>query len=107
MVGEETVGRIGSGLLVLLGVGLDDADSDADFLAEKTATLRVFDDSQGKMNLSVADAGGAVLAISQFTLYGDVRGGRASLLYCGSPSRSGGAPLRALRGQDSRRGPAL
>jgi D-aminoacyl-tRNA deacylase len=70
------VGEIGAGLLVLLGVGREDAAEDARYLAEKTATLRVFDDEGGRMNRSVAEAGGALLVVSQFTLYGDVRRGR-------------------------------
>jgi D-aminoacyl-tRNA deacylase len=70
------VGEIGPGLLVLLGVAAGDTDADADYLAEKIAGLRIFEDEDGKMNRSVADAGGAVLAVSQFTLYGDVRRGK-------------------------------
>lgn len=69
-------GEIGHGLLVLLGVGLNDTEADADYLAEKIASLRVFEDEEGKMNRSVADVGGAVLVVSQFTLYGNVRKGR-------------------------------
>ena len=72
----RVVGEIGTGLLVLLGVSTSDAKVDADYLAEKIAGLRIFEDGDGKMNLSVADVGGAVLAVSQFTLYGDVRRGR-------------------------------
>jgi D-tyrosyl-tRNA(Tyr) deacylase len=75
-IGGEITGEIGSGLLVLLGVGAADTRTDADYLAEKIVGLRIFEDSGGKMNLSVAEAGGAVLAVSQFTLYGDVRRGR-------------------------------
>ena len=75
-VEERVVGEIGKGLLVLLGVSASDAEADADYLAEKIAGLRIFDDGKGKMNLSVADFGGAVLTISQFTLYGDVRRGK-------------------------------
>jgi D-tyrosyl-tRNA(Tyr) deacylase len=75
-VGNEATGKIGLGLLVLLGVGEDDAAADADYLADKIAVLRIFEDDAGKMNLNVNDAGGAVLAVSQFTLYGDVRRGR-------------------------------
>ncbi len=75
-VDGELTGEIGLGLLVLLGVGQDDADADADYLAEKIARLRIFEDDAGKMNLSVIDAGGAVLAVSQFTLFGDVRRGK-------------------------------
>jgi D-aminoacyl-tRNA deacylase len=72
----ELTGQIGQGLLVLLGISGDDAESDADYLADKLAGLRIFEDESGKMNLSVLDAGGAVLAVSQFTLYGDVRRGK-------------------------------
>jgi D-tyrosyl-tRNA(Tyr) deacylase len=70
------VGRIEKGLLVLLGVGCDDSETDAEYLAAKIAGLRVFEDGDGKMNLSAAEAGGAVLVVSQFTLYGDVRRGK-------------------------------
>jgi D-aminoacyl-tRNA deacylase len=75
-VNGELTGKIGLGLLVLLGVGQDDDEADAVYLAEKIAGLRVFEDDQGKMNRSVHDVGGAVLAVSQFTLYGDVRRGK-------------------------------
>ena len=75
-VGGELVGEIGTGLLVLLAVAQDDTEGDADYLADKIAGLRVFEDADGKMNRAVADAGGAVLAVSQFTLYGDVRRGK-------------------------------
>lgn len=70
------VGEIGSGLLVLLGVAAGDTEADADYLAEKIAGLRIFEDEAGKMNRSITDEGGAVLAVSQFTLYGDVRRGK-------------------------------
>jgi D-aminoacyl-tRNA deacylase len=69
-------GEIGMGLLVLLGVGQQDTDSDADYLTEKIAGLRIFEDHDGKMNRSVQEVGGSVLAVSQFTLYGDVRRGK-------------------------------
>ena len=75
-VGGETVGDIGAGLVVLLGVARDDAEEDARYLVEKVLNLRVFDDAGGRMNLSVAERGGALLVVSQFTLYGDVRRGR-------------------------------
>ena len=72
----ETVGEIGPGLVVLVGIARDDAQQDARYLVEKTTALRVFDDDEGRMNRSVVDAGGALLVVSQFTLYGDVRRGR-------------------------------
>ncbi len=72
----ETVGRIGEGVLVLLGAGKDDTEEDAEYLAEKILSLRIFEDAEGKMNLSVTDTGGGVLVVSQFTLYGDCRKGR-------------------------------
>ena len=74
--GDEITGEIELGLLVLLGVGTGDTRADADYLAEKTIGLRIFEDAGGKMNLSVAEVSGAVLAVSQFTLYGDVRRGK-------------------------------
>jgi D-tyrosyl-tRNA(Tyr) deacylase len=75
-IGDEVVGRIGPGLLVLLGVAAGDEEADARQLAEKIVSLRVFDDEAGKMNRSLADAGGAMLVVSQFTLLGDCRKGR-------------------------------
>ena len=75
-VNGAVVGEIGAGLLVLLGVGRGDTDKDAEYLAEKVAALRVFEDGEGKMNRSVTDMGGGVLVVSQFTLYGDVRHGK-------------------------------
>ena len=69
-------GEIGLGLLVLLGVGRDDGEAEATYFAEKIAGLRIFEDHDGKMNRSVLDVGGSVLAVSQFTLYGDVRRGK-------------------------------
>jgi len=75
-VAGSVSGEIGLGLLVLLGVGRDDSDADVTYLAEKIIGLRIFEDEGGKMNRSVQDAGGSVLAVSQFTLYGDVRRGK-------------------------------
>jgi D-tyrosyl-tRNA(Tyr) deacylase len=72
----RTVGEIGTGYLVLLGVGHDDTAATARTMAGKVAGLRLFEDSAGKMNLALADVGGSVLCVSQFTLYGDVRRGR-------------------------------
>ena len=86
VVDGETRGAIERGLLVLLGVGADDEASDVSYLSEKTAGLRIFEDAEGKMNLSVEDVGGAVLVVSQFTLFGDARRGRR-------PNFSAAAPL--------------
>jgi D-aminoacyl-tRNA deacylase len=75
-VDGAVVGRINAGLLVLLGVAEGDDEAGAEYLAEKTLGLRIFTDDAGKMNRAVADIGGAVLVVSQFTLYGDVRKGK-------------------------------
>jgi D-aminoacyl-tRNA deacylase len=75
-VDEELSGAIGAGLLVLLGVHRDDGEAEADYLLDRVLGLRIFSDADGKMNLSVEDAGGALLVVSQFTLYGDTRRGR-------------------------------
>ena len=75
-VNEWIAGEIGMGLLVLLGVGQADTEVDVSYLAEKIAGLRIFEDDDGKMNRSVREVGGSVLAVSQFTLYGDVRRGK-------------------------------
>ena len=75
-VDQRIIGEIGTGLVVLLGVGQGDADTDARYLAEKITQLRIFPDDEDKMNRSLIDVGGQLLAISQFTLYGDVRKGR-------------------------------
>ena len=75
-VNREVTGEIGRGLLVLLGVGYADSQADADYLAEKISGLPIFEDEDGKMNRSLLDVGGSVLAVSQFTLYGDVRRGK-------------------------------
>lgn len=81
----EIVGEIGRGLLVLLGVATDDDDADARGLAEKTAGLRIFEDAAGKMNLSLAEVGGAMLVVSQFTLLGDCRRGRRPSFAAAAP----------------------
>jgi D-tyrosyl-tRNA(Tyr) deacylase len=75
-VNREITGQIGRGLLVLLGVSQTDTEADADHMVEKIAGLRIFEDENAKMNLSVTDVGGAVLVVSQFTLFGDVRRGK-------------------------------
>jgi D-tyrosyl-tRNA(Tyr) deacylase len=89
-VESETVGEIAQGLLVLLGIGRDDAEADADYLVDKLAGLRIFEDPAGKMNLAITETGGAVLVVSQFTLYGDVRRGKR-------PSFDGAAPPEHAR----------
>src|ERR1044071_6821520 len=75
-VSGDIVGKIEAGFLVLLGVARDDGKEDADYLANKVTNLRIFNDEQGKMNLSLIDLSGAMLVVSQFTLYGDTRHGR-------------------------------
>src|SRR5438445_2608896 len=91
-VNREITGEIGLGLLVLLGVGQADTEVDAIYLAEKICGLRVFEDAQEKMNRSVQDVGGSVLAVSQFTLYGDVRRGKRPSFDAAAPP----APARRL-----------
>src|SRR5919206_1370943 len=81
----RTVGEIGAGLLVLLGVARDDEERDALYLVEKVLSLRVFEDAEGRMNLSLAEAGGALLVVSQFTLYGDARKGRRPSWFDAAP----------------------
>ena len=75
-VDGRVTGEIGAGMLVLLGVGEDDKEADADYLVEKMIALRIFNDAGGKFNLSLEDTGGAALVVSQFTLHGDARKGR-------------------------------
>jgi D-tyrosyl-tRNA(Tyr) deacylase len=85
----ETTGEIGNGLLVLLGVGTGDVESDASYLVDKIINLRVFDDEDGKMNRSVVDVDGGLLVVSQFTLYADTRKGRRpSYLGAASPEEA-------------------
>lgn len=89
-VDGETKARIGEGILVLLGVGQEDTEADAAYLADKVANLRIFSDGEGRLNLSVQDVQGEVLVVSQFTLYGDCRKGRR-------PSFSSAAPPALAR----------
>ena len=75
-VNDELVSEIGPGLLIFLGVAHNDTESELEYIANKAANLRIFEDSDGKMNLSLLDTGGSALVVSQFTLYGDCRKGR-------------------------------
>jgi D-tyrosyl-tRNA(Tyr) deacylase len=84
-VAGEVAGGIDRGLLVLLGVAVDDTEDDARWLADKLAGLRIFDDAEGKMNLALADVGGAMLVVSQFTLLGDCRRGRRPSFIAAAP----------------------
>jgi D-tyrosyl-tRNA(Tyr) deacylase len=88
-VDGAVVGEIGKGFLVLLGVARDDVEADARAVADKVAGLRVFEDAAGKMNLALAEVGGAVLVVSQFTLYGDARkGNRPSFIDAAGPAEA-------------------
>jgi D-aminoacyl-tRNA deacylase len=85
-VDGRATGAVGAGFAVLLGVGRDDAEADARLLADKVAALRVFEDPEGKMNLALAEVGGGVLVVSQFTLFGDARkGNRPSFVDAAAP----------------------
>jgi D-tyrosyl-tRNA(Tyr) deacylase len=88
-VDGETIGEIGNGILLLLGVSRNDAEKEADHIIEKAFNLRIFNDEEGKMNLSLLDIGGDLLVVSQFTLYGDVRKGRRpSYIEAATPERA-------------------
>ena len=88
-VGGDELSRIGQGLLVLVGVGVEDTDEDMEYLAGKLVRLRIFDDEQGVMNLDVRQVGGEVLVVSQFTLYGDTKKGyRPSFIKAAKPPLS-------------------
>lgn len=88
-VDNNIIGSIGKGFLVLLGVHTEDTAQDADYIIKKVSGLRVFEDENGKMNLSLAEVGGAILLISQFTLYGDARhGNRPSFITAALPSKA-------------------
>jgi len=86
-VDGELTGKIGAGLLVLLGVGQNDTRGDADYLCDKIINLRIFEDDAGKMNLSVQESGGSLLVVSQFTLYGDARRGRRPSFDAAAPPK--------------------
>jgi len=89
VVGDETVGAIGPGLLALVGAARDDGPADVAYVAAKIRDLRIFEDDQGRMNRSLAEAGGSVLAVSQFTVYGDVRKGRRPSFDRAAPADAG------------------
>ena len=88
-VDGEEVASVGRGLLVLLGVSRHDDEGDAEFIANKVVNLRIFDDAEGKLNLSLAEAGGELMVVSQFTLYGDARKGRRPSYVEAAPPRMG------------------
>lgn len=88
-VDGEIIGQIGRGILVLLGVSKQDTETEADYILNKTLNLRIFEDADGKMNLSLLDTGGELLVVSQFTLYGDTRKGRRpSFIEAAAPSEA-------------------
>jgi len=88
-VDGEITGEIGQGIVVLLGVGVGDSETEVKYLVEKTVNLRIFSDEDGKMNRSVQDVGGGLLVVSQFTLYGDTRKGRRpSYIYAAAPEEA-------------------
>ena len=88
-VAGEVTGKIGPGLMILIGVREDDTEKDLRYMAEKAPHLRIFEDEAGKMNRSVLDIGGAILAVSQFTLYADCKkGNRPSFVKAGSPEHA-------------------
>jgi D-tyrosyl-tRNA(Tyr) deacylase len=101
-VGGETVGSVGRGLVVLLGVARDDAADDARYVLEKTVHLRVFEDEEGRMNRSLLEAGGELLVVSQFTLHGDARRGRRPSWYEAAPPEAA-EPLYELFVAEARR----
>jgi D-tyrosyl-tRNA(Tyr) deacylase len=95
-VDGATVGAIGPGLLALVGVAADDGPADVALVAAKIRDLRIFEDDQGKLNRSLGDVGGAVLAVSQFTLYGDARKGRRPSFDQAAPAETGRVLFDAL-----------
>ncbi|MHB1455566.1 MAG: D-aminoacyl-tRNA deacylase [Armatimonadota bacterium] len=97
-INDSVFSMIGHGVVILLGVGLNDSEDDAHWLAEKIANLRIFEDEQGKMNLSLADINGEALVVSQFTLYADVRKGRRPSFTDAAPPEKADALYRYFIG---------
>ena len=88
-VDDQTIAQIGHGLVILLGIGHDDGEEQAVYLAEKISNLRIFEDAQGKTNLSILEVGGEAIVVSQFTLYADTRKGRRpSFINAGNPGKA-------------------
>jgi D-tyrosyl-tRNA(Tyr) deacylase len=106
-VADREVGRIGAGLLVLLGVGQGDTDADADQLADKVVHLRIFADEAGHMNRSLLDRGGELLVVSQFTLYGDARKGRRPSFVQAAPPQEAERLYRRFIAQAASAGPRV
>ena len=94
---RETSGKINHGFLILLGITHDDNETDASYIADKIANLRIFEDEAGKLNLSLKDTGGSVLLVSQFTLYADARSGRPPLFFRSRPCPAGRIPVSTHR----------
>ncbi len=106
-VNGESIGSIGAGLVVYLGVGRDDSAADCAYLAEKIAGLRIFEDEKGLMNLSIKEKGGGVLSISQFTLYGDCRKGRRPSFTSAAPPEKAALLFEEFCAQLEQRGLAV
>ena len=100
----EVVSSIGPGLLLLVGAGRDDRDGDAERLADKVATLRVFEDADGKMNVALGDVGGEILVVPQFTLFGSVRNGRRPSWDAAAPPEIASERVEAFAGALEERG---
>ena len=103
-VDGKTVGEIGKGLCVLLGVGVGDNERDAEWLADKVVNLRIFEDADGRMNLSLLETGGSALIVSQFTLYGDCRKGRRPSFVGAASAEDGNLLYECFVEQVRRRG---